>query len=83
METISRCKRLTNLYRPANVQGAYYLEAMGMKSLKMQTLSRCKRRTKLYGPANISFSLHRRIMHAVNGNSRTFTTNPSSVQRLH
>ena len=31
------------------MQGAYYQEAIGMKSLKMYNLSRCKRRTKLYG----------------------------------
>ena len=36
------------------MQGAYYQEAMGIMSLKMQTISRCKRRTKLYRPANIS-----------------------------
>ena len=63
------------------MQGVYYQEAMGMKSLTMQTLSRGKRLTKLYGPANISApaSLHS----AVNGNSRAFATNPSSEQRLH
>ena len=37
----------------ALMQGAYYQEAMGMKSLNIQTHSRCKRSTKLYGPANI------------------------------
>ena len=39
----------------ALMQTAYYQEAMGMKSLKIQTISRCKRRTKLYRLANISF----------------------------
>ena len=34
------------------MQAAYYQEAMGLKSLKMQTLSRCNRRTKLHWPAN-------------------------------
>ena len=42
--------------------GAYYQEAMVMKSLKMQTVSRCKRRTTLYGPANISVPIQRRIV---------------------
>ena len=36
------------------MQGAYYQEAMDMKSLKMSTLSRSKKRTKLYRPLNIS-----------------------------
>ena len=36
------------------MQGAYFQEAMGMKSFKVQTLCRCKGRTKLYRPANIS-----------------------------
>ena len=63
------------------MQSAYYQEAMGMKSLKMQTLSRCKRLTKLYGTANISAPAS--PYSAVNGNSRAFATNPSSVQRLH
>ena len=63
------------------MQGVYYQEAMGMKSLKMETLCRCKRLTKLYGPANISGPAS--PYSAVNGNSRAFTTNASSVQRLH
>ena len=36
------------------MQGAYYQEAMGMKSLKMLNLSLCKGSTKLYRPANIT-----------------------------
>ena len=63
------------------MQGAYYEEAMGMKSLKMEAISRCKRRTKLYGrPISASPSSPNS---AVIGNSRAFTTNASSVQRLH
>ena len=38
----------------ALMQGAYFQEVMGIKSLKMENLSRCKRRTKLYRPDNIS-----------------------------
>ena len=64
------------------MQGANYQEAMGMMSLKMQTVSRCKRRTNLYRPANISIPCIA-VYSAVNGNSRIFATNPSSVQRLH
>ena len=63
------------------MQGAYYQEAMGMKSFKMQTLSRCKRRKMLYRPANISFPASPDS--AVNGISRASTSNPSSIQRLH
>ena len=63
------------------MHGAYYQEAMSMKSSKMQTISRCKMRTKLYGPANISAPAS--PYSAVNGNSRVLATNPSSVLRLH
>ena len=41
-------------YKGALMQGAYYQEVIGMKSLEMKTLSGCKRRTKLYRPANIT-----------------------------
>ena len=51
------------------------------EELEMKTLSRCKRRTKLYRPANIYFPCSSDSV--VNGNSRTFATIPSSVQRLH
>ena len=62
------------------MQGAYYQEAVGMKSLKMLTLSRYKRRAKLYMPP-ISASTAAQYR-AVNGNSRTFATLPSSVKKV-
>ena len=63
------------------MQGAYYQEAMGMKSLKFKTYlgardpKRCTGRSISPSPA-AQYS-------AVNGNSPTFATLPSSVQRLH
>ena len=48
------------------MQGAYYQEVMGMKSLKIKTLSRCKRRTNLYRPAmQYHRSLHRSIVQSM------------------
>ena len=63
------------------MEGAYYREAMGMKSFKKYTVSRCKRRTKQFGRPISPFPAE--PYGAVNGNSHTFATLLSSVQRLH
>ena len=44
------------------MQGAYYQEAMGLKSLKMLTLSRCIGRTKLYSPGQYLHPFQCRIV---------------------
>ena len=63
------------------MQGGYYQEAMGMKSLKCKPFLGAKGEQSCTGQPISPFPLA--LYSVVHGNSRTFATNPSSVQRLH
>ena len=63
------------------MEGAYFQEALGMKSLKCKPFLGAKDAQSCTGRPISPFPAS--TYSAVNGNSRISATNPSSVQRLH